>query len=287
MNLKKKIKEKILDMLIIKLVKKTTNNIGNIEIYDNKIIVHVDNMKLKNNFKQNMHYWWGLKKGNINDEYLYNLLSKPIYYIVENCEFNSIKFNTGENTTIIFKKCIFNHSMFVRYGYNIIFDNCKFNDLGYGYCWTHGFFMDITSKKLKFINTNLVNYNKLYTKIQGENEYKFCFNFNTNTLKLENSIISSSDFIKIKSNEICLINSNLYCKRYYMDCDSVLICNSYIYATDEVLTKTKSNIDIPCTNDSIIKNDEVDEKNITPIYFKNNLKNINQVAHYRKLKTIK
>lgn len=272
MNRKKKIKRKIWNVLRKEVAKNYTGNIGNVEILEDRILVHVDNKKLKRTSKIN-DYNFGIFPTAFENGDIYNL-NKPVHYIIENCKFLLTTIHTYNNTTVTFKNCNFECSVDVIWGDTIIFDNCRFEDIG-GIYRLRNNFMNINCKYLKLKNNFLINFSPYYDSVYQKENYKFCFNFSTDILEVSKSILWSSDFIKIKSKKTILDDSIIYCKSFSIDSQMVEDKDSIVKATDEALINTTSDT-LYIESPIILKNDELIEKDVVVNTYEMDLKDKRQ-----------
>lgn len=228
-------------------LKSASNKLGKCVIEEDKIVCKINTKKLRKRYKKSPYYHFCLNGilVNKNTEELCRLcnIDKPIYYIIENMNFDkALQFSSRGNCDVLFKNCTFNKQISIYYGTNITFSKNKYCDIQEYYFCGHTFF-NVSSKvkSLKFINDNLCNsvkkdeQNKLHPP-------KFGLNIKTNKLEIINSNIKSDKpgDISIYSNNLIIDNSTISANQMFIDASNINCTNSCIESSEGIIVDSKS-----------------------------------------------
>ena len=245
------------DFLTKQRLRKVTNNLGRLQIDEDKVICYVDNKKLYNNLDYIKNKEIFYRKLKLNGEEFTKETSKPIYYVIEDFRFDyGLKITTDSNCKIIFKNCSFFDQIYIEYAKDITFesnkyynDNCLFM---HGPCFLTGWV-----ENLKFINDNFFNSRRtLETNFFG-------LNLNVKNLEIKNSSINLTTFdkdINITAKSINLFNSiisggyiQIKTDKLYLDNKSEIQSRTQIILEDES-SKNNNNIILELKAPKIIYN---------------------------------
>lgn len=244
--------KKISERLKNKYLKEATNNLGEVEIKEDKIICYVNHKGLNNymngdiykiNIEKNTGFY-KLKEMNIN---------LPIYYIFDDIEFSkriSLK-SDQDDIHIIFKNCVFNKSINIYYAPNLIFESNKyeFNLFSLETILINAGYLKITNE--------IVTSNIYAALIEAENGIEIINSiwmeafahrrFNLSSKKsfiMQNSEIVFTDLNLEVEGNLNIINSNLIGRKTKTKGDNVVLNNSKIDLFYEFDINAEKNIDI-------------------------------------------
>lgn len=261
-----------MDFLTKQRLRKVTNNLGRLQIDEDKVICYVNNKKLYDSLDNIKNKDIFSRKLKLNGEEFTKETSKPIYYVIEDFRFDfGLKITTDSNCKIIFKNCSFFDQIYIEYAKDITFESNKYyNDsclFMNGLCFLTGWV-----ENLKFINDKFFNSKRLYkTNFFG-------LNLNVKNLEIKNSSINLTTFdkdINITAKSINLFNSiisggyiQIKTDKLYLDNKSEIQSRTQIILEDES-SKNNNNIIMELKAPKIIyngidlsRNDEISCKGV-------------------------
>ena len=253
--MKKKIK-KVLYKVVRKLaIQEFTDYLGKIEEYDDKIVCHVNNIKLRR-YKESPYYDICFRHYLDKETLKKHKLDKPVYYVIENMNFDRmLKFTSLPNTHVIFKNCKFNDAINIMYADNVTFENNKYynkyNLYLFNKCFLEGRFCN-----LEFINENFIN--------SEEEQLKnyFGINVTVDNLKIKNSQICVNEKngeISLKVRENLIIEDSKICAPIIdIDSKNIEVDDSELNATIGVNINNENNNEIENINAPLITYNGVD-----------------------------
>ena len=231
-----------MDFLTKQRLRKVTNNLGRLQIDEDKVICYVDNKKLYNNLDNIKNKEIFYRKLKLNREEFTKERSKTIYYVIEDFRFDfGLKITTDSNCKIIFKNCSFFDQIYIEYAKDITFENNRYYNDSCIFLYGSDFLTGWV-ENLKFINDKFLNLSKpLKPNFFG-------LNLNVKNLEIKNSSINLTTFdkdINLTAKSINLFNS--------------IICGCYIQIkTDKLYLDNKSEIQ---SRTQIILEDESSKNN--------------------------
>lgn len=148
----------------IGILNKITNNIGNCEIVNDKVICKINNNVIIERARDLPNYYLDLKgiEDDVKEE-IKNLLGYTrnfkIVYIIKDMIFEKpLYLSSSNNTQIKFINCRFNKEIDILYGDEFIFEDCKYYDFEPIYFNGETYFnVSESVNKVTFINDNFKN----------------------------------------------------------------------------------------------------------------------------------
>lgn len=261
-NIKKKLRKKVYKIIRYLIIKEHTKDLGKIEEHDDKIICYVNNKKLKK-YKSSPYYEIYFK--HILDKEIATSykLNKPIYYIIEDMNFDRmLQFYSVPDTYIKFKNCSFNDAIRIIQADNVIFENNKYLNKYYLYLFNKCF-LEGRIQNLEFINEEFINCEK--NKLRNY----FGINVEANNIKIINSQVNADErngiiSLKVKDNLI-IQDSEIFAPIIDIDSKNIQTKDSALIATEIVNIKNENNNEIAnVQSKEIIYNGlNINEENIT------------------------
>ena len=261
-NIKKKLRKKVYKIIRYLIIKEHTKDLGKIEEHDDKIICYVNNKKLKK-YKSSPYYeiyFIHILDKEIATSYK---LNKPIYYIIENMNFDRIlQFYSVPDTYIKFKNCSFNEAIRIKQADNVIFEDNKYYNEYYLYLYNKCF-LEGRVQNLEFVNEKFIN--------SEENKLRnyFGMDIEANNIKIINSQINADEkngTISLKAKENLIIkDSEVLAPIIEIESKNIETKDSALIATEIVNIKNENNNEIEnIQSKEIIYNGlNINEENIT------------------------
>lgn len=213
-------------------LKKSIGNIGRIMEEDDKIICYVDQKALKK-YRDNKSIY-KLRLNGVAGKIKKNVeLSKPVYYIFENIEFNLVTQIASPWAIIIFRNCTFNKNIEIISGNEITFEDNKYSDHCSAYFYKNCFFTADEVNKLTFIDENFINcYDVNYF-----GDVIFGMKINSKILEFINTKVRAEypATIKIRAEKTKTVNSVISANEVYIDSNSIETIDSPIMAKSGVI----------------------------------------------------
>lgn len=248
----KKTKKRLLDGLYRKfqklILEDITSDLGEVKIYDDKIVCFVDNKNLKK-YRKGKHlstYNIYFKTKKMYSENAINLyeLNKPIHYIVDGMNFNNATVIVGPEDSIHFKNCTFNDGFDILTDGEVIFENNKYKD-SYGiYTSIVSGFFKARAKSITFINDRFIN------RTDKTNKTRPAFNVDiiANNITIKNSTFDLKEDdgeISIKTENLLLQNSDIKCsKKIKIEAQNIDSENSLVLSNSSLIINAASNKNI-------------------------------------------
>jgi len=223
------------------MTKKKKNYFKKIKKHKNCISYYCNNMNLG-------------KKGYIH--FTNENLKHYNYYIIENVEFlNGLYIKADENTSILFKNCIFHKNIAINSLGEVTFESNRYcNDANYPIF--PEFFFNAKTRILKFVKESFSNNNSILYDVQNI----FGLNIITKFLVIDDSIMKVSDNsgnIVIDAEETIIFDSKIDSSKIDIKTNDLYIYGSTLLGDDYVSIENKN------TNNSEISGIE------TPLFIYN------------------
>lgn len=243
--------------------------IKKINIEDHKIVFYIDNNKLDENKSETLGY-----NCSFNDTSIFkynksvitkNNLNKPIYYVIENMDFDDkVSFNIN-NVHLILRNCIFTHQVELYGTGEVILENNVY----------------LTQDKHILIDNPFIKINTNSIKFNNENLKSLSLDVKANTTEIINSTFEIEDRINIESEEIDIISSKISCPDISINTKTLDIYKGVLTSENGTLdiNANESFLDSSCLYTSLISlNSNKIESKRTRIISKNGiiLENINK-----------
>lgn len=222
-----------------KYLKKKLSKIGPIEEFDDCIICYVKPKMLEKNSKKVVY---NLNCNGMNTIYEkerklvnYYKLNKPIYYIFDSLNFDTIINISSLFSTLIFRNCTFNDEIRISWAENIVLENniynCCSNRKDYGNDFFSGTIKNLIIKNEQFINSFSSKYN----------DNNFGININAERIIIHNSDICSENHgqFNVKCKEIDISSSKISAPEIYLDADSIKFSKSLLKTEKGIIIENK------------------------------------------------
>lgn len=195
-------------------LKNITDNLGSVVVFDDRIICHVDNKKLKRKIIKNSCRIFlpgtdQLDCGKLN---LYDV-NKPVCYVIDGMRFDmDIVISTARNASVIFRECWFTKSIGLRNANEIIFENNLYYNNNNQYVMGDCFLCGRNINTLKFINDNFQNLN------ERNSSTKFNLDVKTSNLEIIDSKISTDfgGYVNLVTEKTKILNSHICASNVYI-----------------------------------------------------------------------
>lgn len=223
-----------------KFLKQVISNIGTIEEKEDCIICYVKQELLEKNGKR---VFYELHCNGMNTIYDksrelvdYFKLNKPVYYIFDGINFDTVVNISSLFANIIFKNCTFNIGIRCLFANSITFKNNKYN------CWTE--FKDYGNAFLYGkINNLRIEHEQFINNPEFHNfDNNFGINVETNKISIVCSNIQAGNNgqINVKANETVLQYSKMIAPEIYLDSDSIFFGKSLLKAENGIIIENKN-----------------------------------------------
>ena len=239
-----------------RILDKTTNNLGRIEIRGNQIICHVNNKRLDKQLEINGNTLSLNGFTTDNKFFLKQIydIDKPIKYIIDGYKFDDVFLDTIGDTTLQFNNCLFEgYDLNVGYINNIIFYNSRFHlDNGLN-------LFNNTNKQIE--NVKFIDCNFGYRlSIPGVDNIFIV----SDKIYISGGIIFSSNGINLKSKETKLSNTAFYFEKYNKDGYTNIFSNKYVMNNSSI-----NGSELKIISPSMHVRNSMFDNNYTEIYNKN------------------
>ena len=220
-----KIKKLMYECLRKYAVKLLTKKMGKCEILEDRILCYVDENKIKRKEKYKylliyMVFFIPLDDSDKRVAKAYNL-EKPIYYVIENMDFEKEISVYATSNNVIFKNCTFKSKVFVS-GKEIIFMNNKYlpsDDKSVSLVKPGYFDLSVQSETVKFDSDNLtLKKGGVKLLLKGKN------------IEVINSNMDNVDSIKIQAEDVIMESSNISSKEIEIDAKCITSNDGTIFS---------------------------------------------------------
>jgi len=238
-----KVKKAIYNMIRNKLLKRMTNNLGEIIEEEDKIICNVSSLKIQQQ-SQDFCYDLVVRGNTIMDKEkmeLYNL-NKPVHFIIKYANFNShLSIVASTTVDFTFENCKFNQELSIKSAGNVVLKNNIYNTTSL-YRFDNICFFTVNANTLTFEDDNFVN------EFNRNRITKFGMNINVDSMKINKTNINIDKNgldICIKAKKLDIKDSNIYCD------DAIAIIVDEIN-TENSTVESKTSIEIVNKNNNNI-----------------------------------
>ena len=223
----------------IGILNKITNNIGNCEIVNDKVICKVNNDILIEGARQLPNYYLNLNgiEDDLKEE-IKKLLgytrSFKIVYIIKDMIFEKpLYLSSSLNTKVKFINCRFNKEIDILYGDEFIFEDCKYYDFEPIYYNGETYFnVSEAVNKVTFLNSNFTN--------PSDSANTLGMSINSKELSVSNSLIKPNDYASVYV-DVDILNVNhakFICKDMSINYKIINnVASEFIYEDEKVKRK--------------------------------------------------
>lgn len=239
-----KVKKTIYNMIRNKLLKRMTNNLGEIIEEEDKIICNVSLVKLHKLLFNNLCHDLIVHGNTIMDKQTKELykLNKPVHFIIKDeCFMNHLSVVASTTVDFTFENCKFNEELSIKSAGNVVLKNNIYNTTSL-YRFDNFYFFAVNANSLTFDNDNFIN------EFNRDRITKFGMNINVDSMKINKTNIN----IDKNGLDICIKTKKLDIKDSIIYCDDAIVIIADEINTENSMVESKTSIEIVNKNSNNI-----------------------------------